>query len=103
MSPSHTFEEMNLVNENKNKILEILMRPNGGMNEIMAIIEVQKHIDSNQYDAIILDTPPGKHFLDFLKATQKIDRFFDKSFIEIFKYFGRNLVLNTQEYLLPRK
>jgi len=89
MSPTHTFQEMNLSSEKKNKILEILMRPNGGMNEIMAIIEVQKQINSKKYDVIVLDTPPGKHFLDFLKATQKIDRFFDKSFVEIFKYFGK--------------
>ena len=102
MSPRHTFEEMNLVNENRNKILEILMRPNGGMNEIMAIIEVQKHIDSGEYDTIVLDTPPGKHFLDFLKATQKIDRFFDKSFIEIFKYFGKKFT-NRASSFTPKK
>ena len=59
------------------------------MNEIMAIIEVQKHIQSDIYDVIVLDTPPGKHFLDFLNATKKIDKFFDKSFIEIFKFFGK--------------
>lgn len=89
MSPTQTYKEMKLSSERSNKILEILMRPNGGMNEIMAIIEVQKHIDSKLYDVIVLDTPPGKHFLDFIKATQKIDRFFDKSFVEIFKYFGK--------------
>jgi anion-transporting ArsA/GET3 family ATPase len=102
MSPTHTFKEMNLLTEKPNKILEILMRPNGGMNEIMAIIEVQKHINSKLYDVIVLDTPPGKHFLDFLKATQKIDRFFDKSFIELFKFFGKKFT-NTKIGFTPKK
>ena len=104
MSPTHTFEQMHLKQERKgkNQILNILMRPNGGMNDIMAIIEVQKHIESNEYDVIILDTPPGKHFLDFLKSTQKIDRFFDKNFIEIFKYFGKKVTTNRLA-LTPKK
>lgn len=101
MSPTHTFEEMNLLNKG-NKILEILMRPNGGMNEIMAIIEVQKHIQSDIYDVIVLDTPPGKHFLDFLNATKKIDKFFDKSFIEVFKFFGKRLN-SSKISLAPKK
>ena len=102
MSPTHTFEAMKISSEKKNKILEILMRPNGGMNEIMAIIEVQKQINSQKYDVIVLDTPPGKHFLDFLRATQKIDRFFDKSFIEIFKFFGKKFN-NTKIGFAPKK
>ena len=102
MSPTHTYKKMNLISEKPNKILEILMRPNGGMNEIMAIIEVQSQLKSGKYDVIVLDTPPGKHFLDFLKATQKIDRFFDKSFIEIFKYFGKKVNKNKIS-LAPKK
>ena len=102
MSPEYTFSKMNLIRQKNNKILEILMRPNGGMNEIMAIIEVQKQVDSKKYDVIVLDTPPGKHFLDFIKATQKIDQFFDKSFIEIFKFFGKKF--NSSKFsLAPKK
>jgi anion-transporting ArsA/GET3 family ATPase len=37
----------------------------------------------------VLDTPPGKHFIDFLQSTQKINQFFDKSFIDIFKHLGK--------------
>ncbi len=90
MSSQKTFDRLGIDKEKNNKILEILMRPNGGMNEIMAIIEVQSQLESNEYDSIILDTPPGKHFLDFLNASKKIDRFFDKSYIEIFKFLGKN-------------
>lgn len=73
-----------------NIILKILTRPYGGMNEIMSIVEVQRQLQLNKYDTIILDTPPGKHFIDFLESSRKINKFFDKSFIEIFKYLGKS-------------
>jgi anion-transporting ArsA/GET3 family ATPase len=74
-----------------NPIIKILTKPYGGLNEIMAIVEVQRQIKTNLYDTIVLDTPPGKHFIDFLQSSQKIKRFFDHSFIEIFKYLGKSL------------
>lgn len=71
-----------------NPIVKILTRPYGGMNEIMAIIELQFQLENGNYDHIVLDTPPGKHFIDFLSASSKINSFFDGSFIELFKLFG---------------
>ena len=73
-----------------NKIVKILTRPHGGMNEIMALVEVQFRWNEDQYDVIILDTPPGKHFLDFLSSTKRINKFFDRSFVDIFKYLGKD-------------
>ena len=69
-----------------NHILKILVRPYGGMNEIMAVIEVQHHLASESYETIILDTPPGHHFVDFLFSLEKIDRFFDQAFVDVFEY-----------------
>ncbi len=74
-----------------NPILKALTRPYAGMNEIMGLLEVNHHHKSKTYDCIVLDTPPGKHFLDFLQAAGKIQRFFDKSFMEIFKFLGRKI------------
>lgn len=71
-----------------NHIIKVLTKPYGGMNEIMAILEVQYRLDQNQHDCIILDTPPGKHFIDFLNSSEKINNFFDKRFIDIFQYIG---------------
>ncbi|EQC49530.1 anion-transporting ATPase [Bacteriovorax sp. BSW11_IV] len=94
MNPSRTLRRLgelsNTTKELENKIIKILSRPHGGMNEILATIEVQFQLESKQYDTIVLDTPPGKHFLDFLEASGKIKNFFDASFIEIFKYLGKN-------------
>ncbi len=95
MSPKSTMERMGkeqgTLEDLDNPIIKILTRPNGGMNEIMATIEVQHYLKSGDYDLIILDTPPGKHFIDFLVSSKKINSFFDKTFIEIFKYVGKSI------------
>ena len=90
MSSQATLErvvaENNVSDAFKNRILNVLSRPYSGMNEILALLEVQYHLQTNKYDSIVLDTPPGKHFLDFLESCRKIRKFFDKSYIDIFKY-----------------
>ncbi len=95
MSPKATLNRMAQNSANKkeldNPIVNILTRPYGGMNEIMAIIEVQYQLSQKKFDTIILDTPPGKHFIDFLQSSEKIKQFFDKSFVEIFNYMGKKL------------
>lgn len=68
----------------QNHILHSLSKPYSGMNEIMALVELNEHVESKAYDYIILDTPPGKHFIDFLNSAQKINNFFDHSFIQYF-------------------
>lgn len=72
-----------------NPIVKILTRPYGGMNEIMAIIELQHQLETGGYDHVVLDTPPGKHFIDFLGASAKINAFFDGSFVELFRIIGK--------------
>ena len=95
MSPGATLKRMaldkNLTAEFDSTIIKTLSRPYGGMNEIMSIIEVQAQLEKNSYDTIILDTPPGKHFIDFLESSEKIKNFFDKSFLEIFEYLGKSI------------
>lgn len=92
MSPEKTIQRMAKKNNTPdlatNRIIKILSRPYGGMNEILSLVEVQMQFDSGKYDVIVLDTPPGAHFLDFLEGLGKIKSFFDQSFIELFNYFG---------------
>lgn len=71
-----------------NKIVKVLARPNGGLNEILSIVELNIKLKEQKYDLIILDTPPGSHFLDFLESSGKIESFFDKKFIEVFKFIS---------------
>lgn len=95
MSPGATLRriavEKGLEDEFESNIIKTLSRPYGGMNEIMSIIEVQYQLEKKHYDTIILDTPPGRHFIDFLESSEKIKNFFDKSFLEIFEYLGKSI------------
>jgi len=90
MSPEKTIQRMASTNKTpelaQNRIIKILSKPYGGMNEILSLIEVQMQFESGKYDVIVLDTPPGEHFLDFLESISKIKTFFDQSFIELFSY-----------------
>ena len=74
----------------KNHILATLSMPYSGMNEILSLIELQKHIESKAFDHIVLDTPPGKHFIDFIQSAEKIKHFFDKSFVRLFLSLGES-------------
>lgn len=93
MSPEKTIHRMsekyNTPELSQNKIVKILSKPYGGMNEILSMVEVQMQFDSGRFDVIVLDTPPGAHFLDFLESLNKIKSFFDQNFIEIFSYLGQ--------------
>lgn len=93
MSPEKTIQRMakayNTPDLADNRIVQILSRPYGGMNEILSMVEVQMQFETKQFDVIVLDTPPGAHFLDFLESLGKIRNFFDQNFIEIFSYLGQ--------------
>lgn len=107
MSPSKTLNRIGnaegLSKDLNNRILKVLTKPYGGMNEIMAVIEVQFQLSHGNFDTIILDTPPGKHFIDFLQATRKIEQFFDKSFVEIFKFLGKKVGVKSSSKKLFSK
>jgi anion-transporting ArsA/GET3 family ATPase len=92
MSPEKTIQRMaaeaNTPDLASNRIIQILSRPYGGMNEILSLVEVQMQFETGKYDVVVLDTPPGAHFLDFLEGIGKIRSFFDQSFVEMFTYLG---------------
>lgn len=83
-----------------NEILNILSRPYGGMNEILGLLELHYYNDLNQYDSIILDTPPGNSFIEFVESCQKIHNFFDQNFIDIFQYLKEGATSMGQGKLL---
>lgn len=93
MSPEKTIQRMaakyNTPDLADNRIVQILSKPYGGMNEILSMVEVQMQFDTGHFDVVVLDTPPGAHFLDFLESLGKIRSFFDQNFVEIFSYLGQ--------------
>lgn len=50
----------------------------GGMHEYMAMEKLLDLYQSSPYDVIVLDTPPTRHALDFLKAPERMAGLFDQ-------------------------
>jgi anion-transporting ArsA/GET3 family ATPase len=93
MSPTATLKRMahehNVWEDFENNIIKVLSRPHSGLNEILSVIEIQHHCTNGNYDVIVLDTPPGKHFIDFLESCKKIQLFFEKDFMNIFHLLAK--------------
>lgn len=106
MTPYSTLKRVAAENNTSDKIdtniLKTLTKPYGGMNEIMSIVELQMQLKKNAYDVIILDTPPGKHFIDFLESSKKIQNFFDKTFVEIFQFLDKSFQTKSTKFFAPK-
>ena len=50
-----------------NRILQILGHPFGGLNETLALLELERALSNPRYNSIILDTPPQRPFYRFPK------------------------------------
>ena len=53
-------------------VLSSLSRSLAGGQEYMAIEKVRQLLSSNEYDLIVLDTPPSIHAFDFLDAPNRL-------------------------------
>ena len=72
------------------RILSLLAKPFGGLNEILAMVELGRLLEDYTFDTVIIDTPPGGHFLEFLDGLERINNFFDDTFVQVVKLFNNN-------------
>ena len=63
----------------KNKLYQQLSGGLSGSQEFTAMEKLYSAYDSQEYDVIVLDTPPTKHAMDFLIAPQKISTLFQEA------------------------
>jgi|GEM_PF-351084 anion-transporting ArsA/GET3 family ATPase len=64
-----------------NPIFQIFAREFSGTNEYMALERLLALFELNQYDCIILDTPPTRNTLAFLDAPKTLAQFFEEKLI----------------------
>lgn len=81
----------------KNKLYQQLSTTLSGSQEFTALEKLYSAHESKKYDLIILDTPPTKHAIDFLKAPQKISTLFSEP---IAKWFKQSKATNLMQQLL---
>lgn len=78
---AHKSREKTLLDD---PIIKNLIGPEGSLHETMALVELEMALESGQYDLIVMDTPPGPHFLDFLDSLGRIEKFFSPRLIQLF-------------------
>ncbi len=60
-----------------NRIYRHLSGTVAGAQEFMAVERLYELVDSGEYDAVVLDTPPARNALDFLDAPERMTRFIE--------------------------
>ncbi len=68
----------------ENRFYENLSQTFAGSQEYMAIEQLCDLHDSDEYDLVVVDTPPTRHALDFLEAPQRLANFLDRNVIKWF-------------------
>lgn len=79
-----------------------------GLQEYTAYEWVTRMIDTNEFDLIVLDTPPAFHAKDFFNAPEKIRRLMESRVFQIFlpkkaSWFTKTLSFGWMEKLLGAK
>lgn len=69
----------------KNRLYKELSTNLSGSQEFTSLRALQKAVDTNQYDFIVLDTPPAQHTLDFVKGPQVLFNLFSGPVVEWFR------------------
>lgn len=68
----------------KNRIYQYLSTMLAGTEDYMALEKLYELWKENQYDVIVLDTPPTKHALHFLEAPERLANFLDENILKWF-------------------
>ena len=67
-----------------NHIYQFLSTMMAGTQEYMALEKLYELNESQEYDTIVLDTPPAKHALSFLEAPDRLAHFLDENILKWF-------------------
>ncbi|WP_241387517.1 ArsA family ATPase [Rhodococcus sp. CH91] len=92
-----TFDDMVLEHSSSDKAQQILDNPFyqtvassfSGTQEYMAMEKLGQLAQSDEWDLIVVDTPPSRNALDFLDAPQRLGAFLDGRMIRLFTAPGR--------------
>ena len=95
-----TFDEMVSSNANADHAAKILANPFyktistsfSGTQEYMAMEKLSQLAATDEYDLIVVDTPPSRSALDFLDAPQRLSSFLDGRMIRLLATPGRGVM-----------
>lgn len=64
-----------------NRIYQHISEALAGSTEYAAMAQVHELVESDDYDLIVVDTPPADHALDFLRAPRRMRELLDSRFV----------------------
>ena len=64
-----------------NRMYQQLSEALAGSAEYAAMEQVNEAVESNEYDLVVVDTPPASHALDFLAAPRRLRAFLEGRFV----------------------
>ena len=67
-----------------NRYYQFASEKMGGVQEYTAMIRLLDLYDSGEYDAIVLDTPPSRNALEFLRAPHRMAHLMERSALKFF-------------------
>lgn len=62
-----------------------------GSHEYMATEKLQQLVEAGRWDAVVLDTPPAQHAIEFFTAPQRVSRLFEQGVLSVLTAPGRGL------------
>ncbi|MET3807131.1 anion-transporting ArsA/GET3 family ATPase [Nakamurella sp. UYEF19] len=100
LDTSRTFDEMVSSNANADHAAKILANPFyttistsfSGTQEYMAMEKLSQLAATDEFDLIVVDTPPSRSALDFLDAPQRLSSFLDGRMIRLLASPGRGVM-----------
>lgn len=83
----------------KNSIYKMILKDFSGAHEYMVLFRFLQIFESGQFDLIILDTPPNRNVLTFLRAPAFIRQFYEEKIIRFILQSTHTLAWGSQKIL----
>lgn len=71
----------------KNRLYQQLSGRLSGSQDFTSLVSLYRYVSSNEFDLVILDTPPSQHTWNFLRAPEKISNLFNEGIAKWFREF----------------
>lgn len=68
----------------KNKLFKHLIERIQGVQEFTSLYFLSEHVQTSEYDIIVIDTPPLQNSIDFFSSPQKLKDLFESTIVKLF-------------------
>lgn len=81
----HRLADQDIKKLTENRLYHQLSTHLAGSQEFTSLYKLNQFVKSNQYDLVVLDTPPAQHTWQFLRAPEKLSQLFNEGIAQWFR------------------